>query len=73
VLAVVVIVLFAAYIVLDEAGIPRVEQRPVRIALMVVVSLWVATCVGRFFIRPTGSSASGRSKADYHNRPPDTH
>ena len=57
VVAVAMIGLFVAYKVLDVAGIPPAEQRPVRVALMVVVGLWVAICVGRFVIRPKDSLA----------------
>jgi hypothetical protein len=71
--AVAVIGLMVAYIVLEEAGIPKAEQRPVRIACMAVVGLWVAICVGRFFIRPKDSPAPGRFEADYQAPPPDTH
>lgn len=66
VLAVAIIGLLTVHIVLDMAGIPPAEQRPARVALMAVVSLWVAMCVGRSFIRPESSPAPGRSEAGCH-------
>jgi hypothetical protein len=70
VVAVAMIGLFVAYKALDVAGIPPAEQRPVRVALMAVVCLWVAICIGRFLIRPQDSAAPGRPQADYHDSPP---
>jgi hypothetical protein len=70
VLAVAFIGLFAAYTVSNMAGIPPAEQRPVRIPLMALAVLWVAFCIGRFFIRPKDSPVSGRPEADYDDAPP---
>lgn len=69
-LAVAIIGLLTAHIVLDMAGIPPAEQRPVSIPLMAMAVLWVAFCIGRFFIRPKGSPVSGRPEADYDDAPP---
>jgi hypothetical protein len=63
VVAVAMIGLFVAYNVMDVAEIPPAEQYPVRVALMAVVSLSVAICIGRFLIRPKDSPAPGRSEA----------
>ena len=67
VLAVAFIGLFGAYTVLNMAGIPSAEQRPVRIPLMALAVLWVAVSIGQFVIRPKGSPVSGRPEADYHD------
>jgi hypothetical protein len=71
--AVAMIGLIVAYKALDVAGVPPAEQRRVRVALMAVVCLSVAICIGRFLIRPKDSPAPGRSEADYQAPPPDTH
>jgi len=70
VLAVAIIGLLAAHLVLNMAGIPPAEQRPVSIPLMALAVLCVAFCIGRFLIRPKGSPVSGRPEADYDDAPP---
>jgi hypothetical protein len=51
VLVVAGIALIIAYNVLPEVGVPKDEQRPVRIAFVAIVVLGMVLWVGRLFVR----------------------